>query len=55
MPVPHHSVLYRPDALPASQPTDSVKALKALKALKAHKNVCDYANMSIHTYYGRPM
>ena len=25
---PHHSVFYRPDALPASQPT-GVKALKA--------------------------
>ena len=29
MPAPHHSVLYRPDALPAAQPTAS-KALKAL-------------------------
>jgi len=27
-PAPHHSVFYRPDALPAAQPT-SVKALKA--------------------------
>jgi len=23
MPVPHHSVFYRPDALPAAQPTAS--------------------------------
>ena len=30
MPVPHHSDFYRPDALPAAQPTASVKALKAL-------------------------
>jgi len=30
MPAPHHSVFYRPDALPAAQP-DRVKALKALK------------------------
>ena len=30
MPVPHHSVFYRPDVLPAAQPTVSVKALKAL-------------------------
>jgi len=29
---PHHSVFYRPDALPAAQP--SVKALKALVAFK---------------------
>jgi len=29
MPTPHHSVFYRPDALPAAQPTAS-KALKAL-------------------------
>jgi len=28
MPTPHHSVFYRPDALPAAQ-TNSVKALKA--------------------------
>jgi len=27
MPAPHHSVFYRPDALPAT--TNSVKALKA--------------------------
>jgi len=31
-PAPHRSVFYRPDALPAAQPTAS-KALKALKAL----------------------
>jgi len=40
MPAPHHSVCYRPDALPAAQPTASMhcrphKALKA-KALKAN-------------------
>jgi len=27
-PEPHHSVFYRPDALPAAQPTASLKALK---------------------------
>ena len=26
MPAPHHSVFYRPDALPAAQPTASKKA-----------------------------
>ena len=29
-PAPHHSVFYRPDALPAAEPTNTVKALKAL-------------------------
>jgi len=29
MPALHHSVFYRPDALPACRPTNSVKALKA--------------------------
>ena len=29
-PAPHHSVFYRSDALPAAQPTNSVKALKTL-------------------------
>ena len=28
-PAPHHSVFYRLDALPATQPTNSIKALKA--------------------------
>ena len=37
MPAPHHSVFYRPDALPAAQPTVS-KQLK-LKSLKMQFNV----------------
>ena len=35
MPAPHHSVFYRPDAHPATQPTASKHALKA-KALKTN-------------------
>jgi len=38
-PTTHHSVFYRPDALPAAQPT-AFKALKAAKALKAVKALC---------------
>jgi len=30
MPAPHHSVFYRPDALPVAQPMFSVKAQKAI-------------------------
>ena len=33
-PAPHHSVFYRPDALPAAQPTALVKALKKVLAHK---------------------
>jgi len=33
MPAPHHSVFYRPDALPAAQPTSVI----ALKATLQHK------------------
>ena len=36
-PAPHHSVFYRPDALPAAKPY-GVKALKA-QALKAHNTI----------------
>jgi len=28
-PASHHSVFYRPDALPSCHPTNSIKALKA--------------------------
>jgi len=38
MPAPHHSVFYRPDALPAT-PTNSVKALKA-RVYKGQSNQC---------------
>jgi len=38
MPAPHHSVFYRPDALPAAQPT-SVKALKAQKKISIMENI----------------
>jgi len=38
---PHHSVFYRPDALPAAQPTDSVKALKVQRlSIKWQLCVC---------------
>jgi len=36
MPAPHHSVFYRPDALPAAQPTAS-KHRRQIKALKAER------------------
>ena len=38
MPAPHHSVFYRPDALPAAQ-KNSIKALKALWYTKSRENV----------------
>jgi len=47
MPAPHHTVFYRPDALPAAQPT--VKALKAL-TLTAH-----IVNILRETRQGAPM
>ena len=34
-PAPHHSVFYRPDALPAAQPTASKKTTHSIKELKA--------------------
>ena len=41
MPAPHHSVFYRPDALPAAQPT--VSAVKALKAKNQWRQYMRYA------------
>jgi len=38
MPAPHHSVFYRPDAIPAV--TNSVKALKARKHVRKISNIC---------------
>ena len=37
MPAPHHSVFYRPDALPAAQQRQSTEGLKLNKS-KQHKN-----------------
>jgi len=33
MPAPHHSVFYRPDALPAAQPTASMPSTRGIEYL----------------------
>jgi len=42
MPVPHHSVFYRPDALPATQPTASKHW---------RQEVCKFPNMVVYFHY----
>jgi len=44
MPVPHHSVFYRPDALPAAQPTAS----KHWRDISNHSKQCKFT--SVHYY-----
>jgi len=38
MPVPHHSVFYRPDALPAAQPTAHVKIASRIVSYRTSVN-----------------
>ena len=43
MPAPHHSVFYRPDALPAARPCQSIEALQFLPTAKLpehHSHSC---------------
>ena len=55
MPTPHHSVFYRPDALPATQPTASKHwrhksyTLSVLDNSHYKHNMCVQANLSIAT------
>jgi len=44
MPVPHHSVFYRPDALSATQPTASKHLLMPTKATYNNNNNDDNNN-----------
>jgi len=45
MPAPHHSVFYRPDALPAAQPTASKHCcVKTTKMFLRKKNICFKTN-----------
>jgi len=44
---PHHSFSYRPDVLPAAQPTNSVKALKAFTCHReSHSITCHPAEVT---------
>jgi len=56
-PAPHHSVFYKPDALPAAQPTVSKQSSEgmALKALNGHQKIhLAYKNTSLPHSIGFP-
>jgi len=57
-PAPHRSVFYRPDALPAAQPSQSTEGksdISATKSLSTHKKDTQLYNMqkAIQLYYCR--
>ena len=48
-PSPHHSVFYRPDALPAAQPTAS-KQWRKLVSCKSHINILCFLGLSLREH-----